>query len=189
MRISEDRYTQDRLRIDVAYRLMYHGARAHTIREWTGLTEDRIRNLSESYRSKAPGHPPALRGKSPGKASFFFSTPGVQREASVLASIFDMFGVTSTRLTADAKGSLPSIERAARLCQAFEYHLMMFPTPQITFEHAILLVNELARGIELRLEPCSACYSLIVVDPLTLRDDVLCGSCCGPQKDERRGGC
>jgi hypothetical protein len=176
MRISEDRYTQDRLRIDVAYRLMYHGARTHTIREWTGLTEDRIRNLSQSYRSQAPDLPARLRGKSPWKASFFFCTPDVQREASILASIFDMLGVTPTRARADGTLLLPSIERAERLCQAFEYHLMVFPAPQITFEHAILLVNELARGIELRLGTCRVCYSLIVADALTPTDNVTCAS-------------
>jgi ATP adenylyltransferase/5',5'''-P-1,P-4-tetraphosphate phosphorylase II len=98
-----------------------------------------------------------------------------------------MFGVTPTRVKADGEPPLPSIERAERLCQAFEYHLMMFPTPQITFEHAILLLKELARGIELRVATCSVCYSLIVVDALTPRDDVTCSSRSCLQNDCRRG--
>ena len=37
MRISDDRYTRDRLRIDLAWRLIGHEARTFTIRQWTGL--------------------------------------------------------------------------------------------------------------------------------------------------------
>ena len=45
MRITDDRYTRDRLRLDLALRLIRHEARTRTIRNWTGLTDDRIRKL------------------------------------------------------------------------------------------------------------------------------------------------
>ena len=48
MRITDDRYTRDRLRLDLALRLIRHEARTCTIRDWTGLSDDRIRKL---YRS------------------------------------------------------------------------------------------------------------------------------------------
>ena len=45
MRISDDRYSRDRLRLDLALRFIHHEARTHTIRAWTGLTDDRIRKF------------------------------------------------------------------------------------------------------------------------------------------------
>ena len=45
MRISDDRYSRDRLRLDLALRFIQHEARTHTIRAWTGLTDDRIRKV------------------------------------------------------------------------------------------------------------------------------------------------
>jgi hypothetical protein len=56
MRITDDRYTRDRLRLDLALRLIRHEARTRTIRSWTGLTDDRIRKLYRSY--VADGGPP-----------------------------------------------------------------------------------------------------------------------------------
>jgi hypothetical protein len=45
MRVSDDRYTRDRQRLDLALRLIRHEARTFTIREWTGLSDDRIRKV------------------------------------------------------------------------------------------------------------------------------------------------
>ena len=49
MRVSDDRYTRDRQRLDLALRLIRHEARTFTIRQWTGLSDDRIRKLYRSY--------------------------------------------------------------------------------------------------------------------------------------------
>jgi hypothetical protein len=43
MRISEDRYSRERLSLDLALRFLRHEARTQTIRMWTGLSDDRIR--------------------------------------------------------------------------------------------------------------------------------------------------
>jgi hypothetical protein len=45
MRISDDRYTRERLGLDLALRFLRNAARTQTIRAWTGLTDDRIRKL------------------------------------------------------------------------------------------------------------------------------------------------
>ena len=45
MRIHDDRYNRDRRRFEVALRFIQHEARTHTIRIWTGLTDDRIRKV------------------------------------------------------------------------------------------------------------------------------------------------
>ena len=45
MRVSDDRYTRDRQKFDLAVRLIRHEARTFTIRQWTGLSDDRIRKV------------------------------------------------------------------------------------------------------------------------------------------------
>jgi hypothetical protein len=52
MRVSDDRYTRDRQRLDLALRLIRHEARTFTIRQWTGLSDDRIRKLWICYLSQ-----------------------------------------------------------------------------------------------------------------------------------------
>jgi hypothetical protein len=176
MRISDSRYNRDRLRLDLAMRFMRHEARTHTIRKWTGLTDDRIRKLYRAYLTETPGHVARHRGKSPGQAGFFTRTPRVQQESAVLASLFCMLGVMPANVVVDAENPLPGVLRGERLCQAFEAYLMFVHNSQISFEHAVLLVNELARGVELRLGDCVLCGGLVVVDGLALRD-VRCGRC------------
>ena len=53
MRISDDRYSRERLRMELALRFLQHEARTQTIRTWTGLSDDRIRKLYRSYMSEA----------------------------------------------------------------------------------------------------------------------------------------
>src|SRR5262245_15699493 len=169
MRISDDRYSRDRLRLDLALRFMRHEARTHTIRKWTGLTDDRIRKLYRSYLIDAPRHVPRHRGKSPQQAAFFTKSPRMQQETAALASLFCLLGVMPTTLIVDAVNPLPGVARGERLCQAFEAYRTVLPTPQITFEHAVLLINTLARGEELRLGGCAECGGLMVVDGCGLR--------------------
>ena len=57
MRVSDDRYTRDRERFDLALRLIRHEARTFTIRQWTGLSDDRIRKLYRSYCQRVRQRP------------------------------------------------------------------------------------------------------------------------------------
>ena len=179
MRISDDRYSRDRLRLDLALRFMRHEARTHTIRKWTGLTDDRIRKLYRSYLTDLPSQVARHRGKSPGQAAFFTRTPRAQQEAAVLASLYCLLGVMPCDVAVDAEHPLPGVARGERLCQAFEAYLMLVPSSHITFEHAVLLVNELARGDELKLGDCTECGVLVVVDSLAL-GDIRCSRCAEP---------
>ena len=45
MRVSEERYSRDRERFDLALRMIHLEARTRTIKQWTGLTDDRIRKV------------------------------------------------------------------------------------------------------------------------------------------------
>jgi hypothetical protein len=178
MRISDNRYSRDRFRLDLALRFMRHEARTHTIRKWTGLTDDRIRKLYRAYLEQTPGQVSRHRGKSPGQACFFIRTPRVQQESAVLASLFWLLGALPA-YAVDAENPVPGVARGERLCQAFEAYLMFVPASQISFEHAVLLINELARGVELKLGDCMICGGLVVVDGLALRD-IRCTRCSEP---------
>jgi hypothetical protein len=76
MRVSDDRYTRDRERLDLALRLIRHEARTFTIRQWTGLSDDRIRKLYRSYVLESDSSTVMRhRGKSPRQTAFFFRNP------------------------------------------------------------------------------------------------------------------
>ena len=169
MRISDDRYSRDRLRLDLALRFLNHGARTHTIRAWTMLSDDRIRKLYSSYVRAADG-PPRHRGKSPQQVSFFMRGVHAQHETGILASFFSLLGVVPTTSVADVAHTLPSLARGERICQAFELFTAVFPSARISFEHAILLVTALARGNEIHYARCTDCGALVVVDRLTLQE-------------------
>jgi hypothetical protein len=48
MRISGDRYSRERLRLDLALRFLRNEARTQIIRAWTGLTDDSNRKVVRS---------------------------------------------------------------------------------------------------------------------------------------------
>jgi hypothetical protein len=177
MRISDDRYSRDRLRIDLAMRLIRHEARTRTIRLWTGLTDDRIRKLYRSYLVDADG-PRVVRhrGKSPQQTGFFTRSDGVRQDAAALATLMQIYGALPRQRIADAARVLPNAQRGELLCGAYESFRNVHPGSRITFEHAAFLLVTLARGDELRLEPCPSCASPGIVDLLAMRAS-LCGPC------------
>ncbi len=189
MRISDDRYSRDRLRLDLALRFIHHEARTHTIRAWTGLTDDRIRKLYRTYLHEAGGATVARhRGKSPRQAAFFTRSMRMRREAAVFASVSSLFGlitpqaVASDRLAFDrASPAAPNVARGALLCEAFEAYLALIGESQISFEHAVFLLGALLAGDELRLAHCRDCSSVLVTDRLALRTPV-CNECSGTSR-------
>src|ERR1700761_4121636 len=94
MRVSDDRYSKDRQKMDLAVRFIRHEARTHTIRQWTGLSDDRIRKLCRSYvAGNGTQQVTRHRGKSPRQAAFFFRNSEVTFQAAQLASLFLIFGL------------------------------------------------------------------------------------------------
>jgi hypothetical protein len=166
MRISDDRYSRDRLRLDIAMHFIHHEARTHTIRQWTGLTDDRIRKLYRAYLQEGGRRITRHRGKSPRQAAFFMRTARLRQEAAALASICCLLG-----LLGGAHAAQPGsgVARAAVLCQAYEIYRTLVSTPAISFEHAVLLVATLSRAQELRCGACHHCGVLLVIDPCALR--------------------
>jgi len=184
MRVSDDRYSRDRLRYDLAMRFIRHEARTHTIRTWTGLSDDRIRKLYRSYVEEAGKEAvPRHRGKSPTQAAFFTRTPRLQEDSALLASYFSLLGVLPPRTLPEGTPTLPNVVRGELLCQAFEAFHALRPASQITFEHAVFLVTAIARGDELKLGGCTECGSLLVVDALTLNPP-RCQHCIASKEEE-----
>jgi hypothetical protein len=165
MRICDDRYSRDRLRFDLALRFIQHEARTRTIRQWTGLTDDRIRKLYRNYLSQ-PGSAGVVRhrGKSPQQAAFFMRNSRMREETAVLASVCYLLGVVPVGRVADAQRSLPSVQRGEALCEAFETYQHLVQAPRITFEHAVYFITALALGEELSATICSDCRGLMVID-------------------------
>ena len=181
MRISDDRYSRDRLRLDLALRFIHHEARTHTIRAWTGLTDDRIRKLYRTYLCEAGGTRVARhRGKSPRQAAFFTRCLRMRREAAVFASVSSLFGLITpqsiTRRPRHAAGAhggarCPALRGLRDLPRAGD-------EPQISFEHAVFLIGALDSGDELRVAHCRDCAGVLVTDRLALRPPV-CNECAG----------
>src|SRR5262249_53330315 len=155
---------RDRARSDLALRFIHHKARTQTILRWTGLTRPRVLELYNSYLKSTSTAVPRLTGRFPDKASFFMRTPRLQTEASVLGSVLSMYEITPRKSVIGARPPSSDLAFGQRVCEAYEYFQAVVPNSQITFEHAVLLVNELARAVELRLDECKGCGSLVVID-------------------------
>jgi hypothetical protein len=180
MRVSDDRYTRDRQRLDLALRLIRHEARTFTIRQWTGLSDDRVRKL---YRSYVQDHGERSvfrhRGKSPRQAAFFFRSVELNFQAAQLASLFVMYGLmrgTSSRL--EPRFRVGSLESGALLCRAYEAYLELHAPASISFEHAWFLLMALARQDEVGVARCGVCGGMRLRDLMAKRR-LACGTC-GP---------
>ena len=182
MRISDDRYHRERLSLDLALRFLRHEARTQTIRAWTGLTDDRIRNLYRSYMSRGGNFVPRHRGKSPHQVAYFMRSHRVQWESAQLASLLSLFGVIPVQPSPELAAALPSVARGEKLCSAFELFRTTIPTSQISFEHSVFLAKALARGDQLKLGGCRECGGLMVMERLPIRER-RCQYCAGVATD------
>jgi hypothetical protein len=180
MRVSDDRYTRDRLRLDLALRLIHHEARTFTIRQFTGLSDDRIRKLYRSYVMHQDAHTVLRhRGKSPRQAAFFFKSPESNFQSAQLASLFLMCGL----LDGESHGSRSShravsLDSGALLCRAYEAYRELHVPAIISFEHAWFLLLALGRRDEVGIACCEICGALRLRDLLARRRP-LCGNCDG----------
>ncbi|MGA2563025.1 MAG: hypothetical protein ABSF96_05635 [Steroidobacteraceae bacterium] len=170
MRMFDDRYSRERRRFEIALRFIQLEARTHTIRAWTGLTDDRIRKLYRSYLSEPRAVPLTRhRGKSPQQSVFFTRTARARQESALLASLWRLIGALPALSGAEIPQRLPGLNRGELLCQGYDSYRALVPAPVISFEHAVYLLSALARGEELRLGNCGACHACVVADRWSLR--------------------
>lgn len=177
MRISDDRYARDIHRIDLALRLIRLEARTHTIHQWTGLSDDRIRKLYKSYCAEAPSVDLARhRGKSPRQAAFFFRNAECHFHAAQLASLYLVYGLTSWSGQGVGAAYRPgSLAAGATLCSAYETYRQLHRPTMISFEHAWFLLLALSRHAEIGMEKCG-CGGVRLTDLLARRSAV-CSTC------------
>jgi hypothetical protein len=175
MRVHDDRYSRDQRRFEIAMRFIRHEARTHTIRAWTGLTDDRIRKLYRSYIKESHGKAPVRhRGKSPQQPAFFTRSIRAREESALLASLCRTIGALPGPAAPGSTASAPvrvepGLGRAELLCHAYEIYRTQIPSPLISFEHAVFLLGALSRGDELALGACRDCAAVVVADRWSLR--------------------
>jgi hypothetical protein len=165
---SNDSYDQERRRQDLALRMIRHEARTCTIRECTGLSDDRIRRLYRTYAHELSEMPVRRRrGKSPRRITFFVRNTRTQFESSLLASAFGAFGLLHSQRGPGAgkpgacgrsrPAQVGEVEYGQLFCDAFETHRQLLNSPTLSFEHAWFLLQLLNRSGDLRAVRCRHC--------------------------------
>lgn len=189
MRVTDDRYTRDRQRLDLAIRMIRHEARTQTIRTWTGLTDDRIRKLYRTY-VQSHGHEAAAvrrhRGKSPRQSAFFLRNVETRREAASLAGLFTLLGLLQNAARDVRAGTQAALRWGDLFCRVYETYRALHRSHRISFEHACHLLHALERRAELAVDACPSCDALMVVDMLRARTPVC--AWCEHERRARAGG-
>ena len=179
MRLTDNRYSSERSQFELALRMINHEARTRTIRDCTGLSDDRIRKLYTTYFRDAGRHTvKRRRGKSPQQITLFVKNPTNQLEATTLIALF----CTSLLLRIDTANKVhtcwprPDVEYGHRVCRAFETYALLHPEPRISFEWAWNLLQNISKNDELYLANCAICRARYVQDAYAL-DRRRCPSC------------
>ncbi|HEY0684253.1 MAG TPA: FlhC family transcriptional regulator [Steroidobacter sp.] len=162
MNHKNDSYRHERCRQDLALRMIRHEARTCTIRECTGLTDDRIRRLYRSYAHELSESPVRRRrGKSPRQTTFFIRNTRAQFESSLLASAFAAFGLLHAEQGAKKtpRAHVGAVEYGRLFCDAYETHQQLLDSPTLSFEHAWFLLQLLNRSGDLQAARCRHCDS------------------------------
>lgn len=169
MRLTDARFGRDLLRYRLALGLLHFHARSRTIERWTGLSIYRVRTLRE-YVSDTPELAiTPLRGVSPYQPAAFFKSAQVRTEAALLAGFLHVFKVVPPgECIEDAAEMIPSLTRGLRLLRAYRQFTSLLPETLISIEYAILLLVELARGIEVMLSTCNRCGVMVLADRLAM---------------------
>ena len=179
MRLTDNRYAGERQQFELALRMIRHEARTRTIRDCTGLSDDRIRKVYTTYfRDTGTTAVKRRRGKSPQQIGLFVKSPQNQLEATTLVALF----CASLLLRVDATSNVvpcwprPDVEYGHRVCRAFETYLLLHPDHAITFEWAWNLLRNISVNDELYLASCGHCAARYVQDAYAL-DRRICPSC------------
>lgn len=179
MRVTDNRYATERSQFELALRMIGHEARTRTIRDCTGLSDDRIRKIYSTYfRNTGNVQVRRRRGKSPQQVGPFVKNPLNQLEATTLVALFS----TSLLLRIDASNHIhacwprPDVEYGHRACRAFETYLLLHPRPKLSFEWAWSLLQNVSKNDELYLAACSSCRTNYIQDAYAL-DHRTCPSC------------
>jgi len=179
MRLTDDRYAGERSQFELALRMIHHEARTRTIRECTGLSDDRIRKLFTTYfRNSGFAEIKRRRGKSPRQVARYVKNPHNQLQATTLVILF----ATGLLLRIDDDDKVhpcwprPDVEFGHRLCRAYETYLLLHENAALSFEWAWNLLHCISYNDELFLADCDYCPALYVQDAYAL-DKGVCPTC------------
>lgn len=179
MRLTDDRYAGERSQFELALRMIRHEARTRTIRECTGLSDDRIRKLYSTYfRNSGQTNIKRRRGKSPRQVQRFVKSPGNQLQATTLVALFcaGLLVRIDENDKVHPRWPRPDVEFGHRLCRAYETFLLLHDDARLNFEWAWNLLYCIGYNDELYLATCSRCHALYVQDAYAL-DDKTCPNC------------
>ncbi len=190
MRFTDDRYASERSQFELALRMIRHEARTRTIRECTGLSDDRIRKLYATYFQNAGGRKVRRRrGKSPRQVARFVKNPVNQLQATTLVTLF----LKSLLLRIDSDDNLhpcwprPDVDFGHRMCRAYETYLLFHDDATLSFEWAWNLLHNISYNDELYLAACAGCRARYVQDAYAL-DHKICPACEIESERRRRPG-
>ncbi|MDJ0793134.1 MAG: FlhC family transcriptional regulator [Woeseiaceae bacterium] len=179
MRLTDDRYAGERRQFELALRMIGHEARTRTIRECTGLSDDRIRKLYSTYfRNAGREGIKRRRGKSPRQVQHYVKSPANQLQATTLVALY----CAGLLLRVDDDDSVhccwprPDVDFGHRLCRAYETYLVLHEEAQLSFEWAWNLLHCIAWNDELYLAVCDHCDARYVQDAYAL-DNSTCPVC------------
>ncbi len=139
-------FSRDRFRLDLALRFMRHEARTHTIRKWTGLTDDRIRKLYKAYLSETPGQIALATSRQVASAGVLLhphaarsaGSPRCSRASTACSAHCPRQHVGRTRAARAGRRA-----RRAALPGVRGLSHVRAERRRSRFEHAVLLINEL----------------------------------------------
>jgi len=179
MRLTDNRYSGERSQFELALRMIRHEARTRTIRECTGLSDDRIRKLYATYfRNSTVSGVKRRRGKSPRQISRFVKNSQNQIQATTLVALFSagLLVRIDQNDFVHPRWPRPGVEFGHRLCRAYETYLVLHQHPQLSFEWAWNLLQCISYNDELYLANCKHCRAYYVQDAYAL-DRGVCPSC------------
>ncbi len=187
MRLTDDRYATERAQFELALRMIGHEARTRTIRECTGLSDDRIRKLYGTYfQHGAAGNIKRHRGKSPRQIGRFVKSAQNQLESTTLIALYccNQLLRIDTERNLHALWPRPSVDYGRRLCDAYEVYMALHAGALLSFEWAWSLLQTVSLNDELYLSSCRECNTFYVQDSYAL-DLQLC-PCCEISNPRRR---
>lgn len=165
MRVSEDRYSQDLRRLNIAQRLIRHEVRTQWICALTGLSEDRVRRLFHAY-GRSQGSVRRHRGPAPLRVAAFVKSSALRAEASAIGGLARVLEVVPLPATAGGRLDRFGIEGAERLCRLFEVYRQVAPDSRFTMDQLIRLVIALTDKREFEIGHCRNCHGALLVDRL-----------------------
>jgi len=171
---ARDPYLEDRRKLDLAWRLLRHGARTQTISRWTGISARRVRSLLKKYRARSTElQIQRPRGDSPFNMELLMRSPRRRLEAALLATLHKELSVQAG-FQADA--FKPDLSAGELACKAYEGLREREPRSGLSIDQAFLVLSAVSRNVEFGLGRCLSCDAPMLIDRLAVVSR-RCGTC------------